>query len=355
LPRVSVAVLLLPILMNIGPYTALLSRLPALIARGSLDIASYPILVFASLATGSAALISPSPSMFTLAVFFMALADPRLILSLGPYTLVMSLFIVLVSDVVRSIYKGSSAFSLDLEHRVGTTARGFAVLSIALVAAPALFSALASSYIFSFKLRTQSPYLEPVASFLNSNPAGSIALASIILAAFYAIARYAVEVSILYALPSPRLAAAELSTAASMTWIRPSLGFLRGFIASALMTPPIYFIVRSAIERLGAWGSPGDLATSIAQGALGLALFALIWAIASRGLFTEEREPSARGIAYLAIAAVAIYALSAAIGYPTLGSTSQGGLDALLAPAFQYYRDLWVMAELLVRAMGGAP
>jgi len=354
-PRISVAILILPLLLNIGVYYALVARLPALIARGSLDIASYPILVLASLATGFAALASPSPSMFTLTVFFMALADPRLLLSLGPYTLITSLLIVLISDVVRSIYRGSEEAYVGLEHRPRASATGFAALAVALAAAPALFSAIASSYIFAFKLHTQSPYLEPVASFLNSNPAGSIALASIILAAFYAIARYAVDVSIIYALPSPRLASMELSTSASATWIRPSLGFLRGFIASALITPPIYYIARGAVERLGIWGTGGDVAAGIAQGFMGIALFAIVWAIAYRGLFTEEREPSARGIAYMASAAAIIYAVSAGIGHPLIGSTPQGDLDAFLAPIARYYRDLWVMAELLIRAIGGAP
>jgi len=358
LPRISVLIVILPLLININVYAALLSRVPAIIARGGLDIASYPLLIFASLVTGVAAFISPSPSMLALAIFFMALADPRLLLASGLYSLIISLSIVLLADVVRGIYKSSGGFSIELEHNIRTTIKGFTALALVMLAVPALFSALVASYIFSFKLYAQSPYVEPIASFLNSNPAGSIVLASIILAVFYVIARHAVEVSILYAIPSPRLAVAELSTVARIAWVRPSLGFLRGFIASALMTPPIYYIVRAAVEKLGVWGgSPSDIGASIAQGGLGVALFAVVWAIASRGLFTEEREPGIRGIAYIASAAAAVYVLSVAAGYPLLGpgTLGSGSLDRFLAPVTQYYKDLWVMAELLIRAVGGAP
>ncbi|MEM4970501.1 MAG: hypothetical protein QXE01_04530 [Sulfolobales archaeon] len=356
LPRVSVLVILIPILLNINVYVSLLARIPLLISRGSLDLASYPMLILVSILSGLIALVFPSPSMFTLTIFFIALADPRLILSLGIHTIIIAFFIVLASDVMRNIYRGSEEALIHITQDPRSSLIGFSTLFTAIIALPLLISLLIASYIFSFKLHTQSPYLAPVASFLNNNPVGSIIMASIMLAIFYILSRYAVEISLLYAIPNPKLAISELSSVANISWIRPSLGFLRGFIVSALITPPIYYMIREILASLGTEvGGSGDLMSSIMLTLFGLLLFALIWALVSRGLFTEEREPSIRGIIYLISIIAVIYILSLILGVSLWGSGSQKSLDTLLAPITQYYRDLWVLAELIIRAIGGAP
>ncbi len=356
LPRVSILIILIPILLNIDVYVSLLARIPLLISRGSLDLASYPLLILASMLSGLASMISPSPSMFTLTIFFIALADPKLIIYLGIYTIIIAFFITLISDAVRNIYRGSEEALIYVNQNPRSSAIGFSAFFIVYIAFPLLMSLLIASYIFSFKLHTQSPYLAPITSFLNNNPAGSIVMASIILAVFYVLSRYATEISLLYAMPNPRLAVSELSSVANVSWVRPSLGFLRGFIVSALITPPIYYMIRGILAYLGMGiEDSGDLIASIMIGLLGFVLFALIWALVSRGLFTEEREPSTRGIIYLASITAIIYVLSLILGASLWNPQSQRSLDTLLAPIAQYYRDLWIMAELIIRAVGGAP
>ncbi len=356
LPRVSILIILVPILLNINVYVSLLAKIPLLISRGSLDLASYPLLIFVSMLSGLATIISPSPSMFTLTIFFIALADPRLIISLGIYTIIIAFSIMLASDVVRNIYRGSEEALIYINQSPRSLAIGLSAFFIVYIAFPLLMSLLIASYIFSFKLHTQSPYLAPITSFLNNNPAGSIVMVSIMLAVFYVLSRYAVEISLLYAMPNPRLAISELSSVANVSWVRPSLGFLRGFIVSAFITPPIYHMIRRILASLGVGiEDSGDLIASIMIGLLGLVLFALIWALVSRGLFTEEREPSIRGIIYLASITAIIYVISLILGASLLTSQPQRSLDTLLAPIAQYYRDLWIMAELVIRAVGGAP
>jgi hypothetical protein len=115
-------------------------------------------------------------------------------------------------------------------------------------------------------------------------------------------------------------------------------------------------MIRRILASLGVGiEDSGDLIASIMIGLLGLVLFALIWASVSRGLFTEEREPSIRGIIYLASITAIIYVISLILGASLLTSQPQRSLDTLLAPIAQYYRDLWIMAELVIRAVGGAP
>jgi len=357
LPRISVLIILTPILININLYAILITRIPLLISRGALDIASYPLLIFVSILSGLLTLVYPSPSILTLTIFFMVLADPRFVLALGIYTVIVIFFIVLISDAIRNIYRkleGSPV--VDIRSALRDTILGSLALFLVTIVSPLIVSLLVASYIFSFKLHTQSPYLAPIVSFLNNNPAGSIVMTSILLAVFYILSRYAIEISILYTMPNPRIALTELSSVANISWIKPSLGFLRGFIVSAIITPPIYYMFRGFLASLAPYPSESmDLVRSVLFSLVGIALFAIIWSIVSRGLFTEEREPGIKGVIYLVTIIALIYTLSMTLDMSPWSSQSQNSLDSFLAPVAQYYKDLWIMAELLIRAMGGAP
>ena len=157
-------------------------------------------------------------------------------------------------------------------------------------------------------------------------------------------------------IPSPRVALADLSRSIDLRWIKPPLSSLRGFVLSSVITPPVYYIVREALRIAGLVVPSGqeDLYSRIALGAMGLALFLTIWSILSRSMFSEEREPTPRRIAVLALVIVSIYAISYLAGV-SIGFPASPSLDNMLSPLTAYYRDAWIVAELVVRAMGVAP
>jgi len=159
-----------------------------------------------------------------------------------------------------------------------------------------------------------------------------------------------------YVIPSPRVALADLSRSIDLRWIKPPLSSLRGFVLSSVITPPVYYIVREALRIAGLVVPSGqeDLYSRIALGVMGLALFLAIWSILSRSMFSEEREPTPRRIAVLVLVIISIYAVSYLAGI-SIGFPASPSLDSMLSPLTAYYRDAWIVAELVIRAMGVAP
>jgi hypothetical protein len=351
IPRISVLLILTPILINIGSYIALLYSLPA-IASKSLDLASRPILIMVSIITGVAALINPSPSLYALLIFFIALSDPRVLVSIGISTAIFALAAILMADSVRGLERLSGSSYVSIESRARSSILGFSIAIALLVGIPLLISLYIASFISAYKIQSTSPYLAPIASFLSTNPAGSIIMASILLAVFYMIARLALDVIVLYIAPSPRVAIADLSSAAKISWVRPPLGFLRGFILSSIVSPPLYYILREILAGLGLMvlESSWEMYGRIISGAIGLAIFIAIWSLLSRGFFSEERDPSLRGSIYLSVFIMVVYVASLYIS-----SRSSAGFDGVLSPIAEYYRDIWVVLELIIRAIGASP
>lgn len=351
IPRIMVLLILTPILINIGGYIALLYSLPAIASR-SLDLASRPIMIMVTIVTGVAAIINPSPSLYALLIFFIALSEPRILVSIGVSTAILALAAILIADSVRGLERLSRGSYVSIESRARSSILGFSITIALLVVIPLLASLYIAVFISTFKIQSASPYLAPIASFLSTNPAGSIIMASILLAVFYMIARLAIDVVVLYIAPSPRVAIADLSSAAKISWVRPPLGFLRGFILSSIVSPPLYYTLREVLADLGivVLESSWDIYGRIISGAIGLAIFIAVWSLLSRGFFNEERDPSLRGAIYLGVFILAIYVASLYIS-----SRSSAGFDGLLSPIVEYYRDIWVVLELIIRAIGASP
>jgi len=364
IPRVSILPILLPISLKTVEQAPFILSIPQLILGGRLDIASIPILLLVSLISCIATLIIPSPSLYTLTLFFTSLvilpgslSGGNLLITVGLYQAIIVLFVILVMDVVRNHYRGVKAAPIvSYEAGLKDLVKGFSLFFALIIAIPGFVSMYIASYIFSFKLYSVSPYLSPVISFLNSNPVGSILTASILLGVFYMLTRQATEAIVSYVIPSPRVALADLSRSIDLRWIKPPLSSLRGFVLSSVITPPVYYIVREALRIAGLVVPSGqeDLYSRIALGAMGLALFLTIWSILSRSMFSEEREPTPRRIAVLALVIVSIYAISYLAGV-SIGFPASPSLDNMLSPLTAYYRDAWIVAELVVRAMGVAP
>lgn len=363
IPRISILPILAPILLETINRMPLILSIPRLIIEGRLDIASIPVLLIISLITCIATLAIPYPSLYTLTIFFTSLVtapvpSPRgsLFASIGLLQIMIALFVILVSDVVRNHYRGLAARPvIDYEGDRGNTIKGSFLFLAITIAIPGLVSIYISSYIFLFKLNSASPYLSPVLSFLNNNPAGSVLLASILLGAFYMLARQAIDAIIPYMAPSPKVALTDLSRSAEMRWVRPPLGSMRGFVLSAVITPPIYYIVAEVLRIAGlARNMQEDLYSRAALWAIGMIIFIVIWSILSRSIFSEEKEPTLRGTAILIITIVGIYTVSYIAG-ASLGFPASSSLDAMLNPLIAYYRDAWIVAELVMRAIGAAP
>lgn len=351
IPRILVLLILTPILININSYTALLYSLPAIASR-SLDLASRPILLIVSIITGVVAIINPSPSLYALLIFFIALSQPGILVSIGMSTAIFALAVILMADSVRGLERLSRGSYVSIESRARSSILGFSITIALLIGIPLLASLYIASFISIFKIQSTNPYLAPIASFLSTNPVGSIIIASILLAVFYMIARLALDVIVLYIAPSPRVAIADLSSAAKISWVRPPLGFLRGFILSSIVSPPLYYILREFLADLGIMvlDSSWDIYGRIISGAIGLAIFIAVWSLLSRGFFNEERDPSLRGAIYLSVFILVIYLSSLYIS-----SRSSAGFDGLLSPITEYYRDIWVVLELIIRAIGASP
>ncbi len=364
IPRASILAILVPLLLKTASYAPLVSAVPQLILSGRLDIASIPILLIVSLISCIATLAIPSPSLYTLTIFFasmVALPEPylrsNLLTSIGLYQALAVLFVILITDVLRNHYRGSMpAPIISYEFSWRNAAKGFFVLIAAFTIIPGLVSVYIASYIFLFKLSSASPYVAPLLSFLNNNPIGLILMASILLGVFYVLARQAIEAAALYAIPSSRIALTDLSRSVDLKWVRPPLGFFRGFVLSAVITPPIYYIVREVLRIAGIafQNEQEDLYSRAALWIIGLALFIAIWGVLSRSIFSEEREPTLKSIASLIIVIASLYIVSYAAGI-SLGFPASSSLDRVLSPIATYYRDAWVVTELVVRAMGAAP
>lgn len=364
IPRVSILSILLPVLLKTIEQAPFILSIPQLILGGRLDIASIPILLLVSLISCIATLVIPSPSLYTLTLFFISLvilpgslSGGNLLITVGLYQAIIVLFVILIMDVVRNHYRGVKASPvISYEASLKDLVKGFSLFLALIVAIPGFVSMYIASYIFSFKLYSVSPYLSPVISFLNSNPVGSILMASVLLGVFYMLTRQTTEAIVSYVIPSPRVALADLSRSIDLRWIKPPLSSLRGFVLSSVITPPVYYIVREALRIAGLVVPSGqeDLYSRIALGVMGLALFLAIWSILSRSMFSEEREPTPRKIAVLALVIVSIYAVSYLAGV-SIGFPASPSLDNMLSPLTAYYRDAWIVAELVVRAMGVAP
>lgn len=364
IPRASILAILVPLFLKTTSYASLVSAIPQLILSGRLDIASIPILLIVSLISCIATLAIPSPSLYTLTIFFasmVALPEPyvrsNLLISIGLYQALAVLFVILIADVLRNHYRGSLQPPItSYEFSRGNAAKGFFVFIAAFIAIPGLVSAYIASYIFFFKLSSASPYVAPLLSFLNGNPVGLILMASIFLGVFYVLTRQAMEVVALYAIPSSRIALEDLSRSVDLKWVRPPLGSFRGFVLSAVITPPIYYIVREVLRIAGIvfQSEQPDLYSRAALWIIGLALFIAIWGALSRSIFSEEREPTPIGIVGLVIVIASVYAISYVAGV-SLGFPASSSLDRVLSPIATYYRDAWVVAELVVRAVGAAP
>lgn len=364
IPRISILSILLPVLLKTIEQAPFILSIPQLILGGRLDIASIPILLIVSLISCIATLVIPSPSLYTLTLFFISLvilpgslSGGNLLITVGLYQAIIVLFVILIMDVVRNHYRGVKASPvISYEASLKDLVKGFSLFLALIVAIPGFVSMYIASYIFSFKLYSVSPYLSPVISFLNSNPVGSILMASVLLGVFYMLTRQTTEAIVSYVIPSPRVALADLSRSIDLRWIKPPLSSLRGFVLSSVITPPVYYIVREALRIAGLVVPSGqeDLYSRIALGVMGLALFLAIWSILSRSMFSEEREPTPRKIAVLALVIVSIYAVSYLAGV-SIGFPASPSLDNMLSPLTAYYRDAWIVAELVVRAMGVAP
>ncbi|HWQ16322.1 MAG TPA: hypothetical protein VNL13_00625 [Sulfolobales archaeon] len=364
IPRVSILSILLPISLKTAEQAPFILSIPQLVLGGRLDIASIPILLLVSLISCIATFIVPSPSLYTLTLFFTSLvilpgsfSGGNLLTTVGLYQAIFVLFVILVMDVVRNHYRGGAATPvISYEASLKDLVKGFSLFLALIIAVPCVVSIYIASYIFSFKLYSASPYLSTVISFLNSNPVGSILVASVLLGVFYMLTRQAIEAIISYVIPSPRVALTDLSRSIDLRWIKPPLSSLRGFILSSVITPPVYYIVREALRIAGLVVQSGqeDLYSRIALGVIGLAMFLAIWSILSRSMFSEEREPTPRRIAVLVLIMISIYVISYLAGV-SLGFPASPSLDNMLSPLTAYYRDAWIVAELVVRAMGVAP
>lgn len=363
IPRSSILAILVPMILKTSSYVSLISAVPQLVLSSRLDIASIPILFMVSLISCIATLAVPSPSLYTLTIFFASMVtlpepSPRsnLLISIGLYQAIAVLFVILVMDVLRNHYKGSvPAPIVSYESSGKDIAKGsFALLAIIMIV-PGLVSVYIASYIFLFKLSSASPYVSPLLSFLN-NPVGSILMASILLGVFYVLVRNAIDAIATYVMPSPRIAIADLSRSVDLRWVRPPLGSMRGFVLSAVITPPIYYIVKEVlgIAGLAIQNEQTDLYSRAALWIIGLGLFIAIWGVLSRSIFSEEREPTLKGIAGLVIVIVCVYAVSYIAGI-SLGFPASSSLDRVLSPLAAYYRDAWIVTELVIRAMGAAP
>lgn len=363
-PRVLILSILVPILLEIVNRMPLILSLPQLLTEGRIDMASLPILLIITLTTCITALILPHPSLYALTIFFISLTTPLLpsprgdlFASIGPFQVLAILFVFLVSDVVKNHYNrkvvAKPVISYDCKKK--DIISGSFLFLIAIIAIPGLVSAYIASYIFLFKFKSSSPYLSPILSFLNNNPVGSILLASILLGAFYVLARQAIEAMISYMISSPKIVLTDLSRSIEVRWIRPPLGSMRGFILSAVIAPPIYYMIVKVLRIAEPTQSmQEDLYLRMALWVIGILIFIAIWSIFSKSVFSEEREPTLRGIAILIITIASIYVASYIVntspGFP--GSSS---LDDMLNPLVTYYRDAWIVAELVMRAIGAAP
>ncbi|MEM0472183.1 MAG: hypothetical protein QXX84_04745, partial [Sulfolobales archaeon] len=113
IPRVSILSILLPILLKTIEQAPFILSIPQLILGGRLDIASIPILLLVSLISCIATLVIPSPSLYTLTLFFTSLvilpgslSGGNLLIAIGLYQAIIVLFVILVMDVVRNHYRG---------------------------------------------------------------------------------------------------------------------------------------------------------------------------------------------------------------------------------------------------------
>lgn len=363
IPRISILLILVPILLKTMDQAPLIQSIPRLILGGRLDIASIPILLLVSLISCVATLVIPAPSLYTLTIFFASMVtlpglspEGNLLASIGLYQVLLVLFVILVMDVMRSHYRGAVAPVIVYEVNRRDLVKGLFLFFALVAAIPGLVSIYIASYIFLFKLHSTSPYLSPVISFLNNNPVGSIIVASILLGVFYALVRQAMEAIIHYAIPSARVALADLSGSIDLRWVKPPLNSIRGFVLSAVITPPVYYMVREILGKVFPSLQEGqaDLLPRIAVFIIGVAMFIAIWSILSRSVFNEEREPTPGDMATLVLVIAGIYAISYLAGMPP-GFPASSGLDEMLGPIVAYYRDAWVVAELMARAMGVAP
>lgn len=360
--RIACLIALLGPLLATAQYLPYLQAVPTLIQKGGLEASSKPLLALASAASIAACLARPGPSLYTLSLFFAALADPLAVAGdpWGPVKILAGLSIVLLVDTYRSTARHGQGESLQLAWPGGRKPLVHVIVFLATILGPPLaLSPYIAGFVLSLKFSTENPYMSPLASFLSYNPVGVMIVALILLSVVYMLARSLTEAVVSYAVPSPRVALIELSGSANLEGIRYPLASLRGLVLSATISPALYSLVSEALTRSGILQpDTGDLVQRLARGAISLAIFMIMWIVFSRSMFHDSREPDLWGFLSTAALVPILYltAYFAGVWDPGRGLADLSGLDVFIASSVaSYYQQIWILIDLILRAAGAAP